>query len=186
MQNHEKSAFRRARSAGFTFLELMMVLIVAIILVGVGVPTFKDSVAKYRMENTRRALSDTLLTAREESINGEFPVTVCASTDGKTCDTDDWSQGQIVFYDPNNQGEVDSGEKIVLVGGTAREGITITGIRLPDNAEFTRGYLVFNQGELDLPNAIQFETCKVAYLPQRTTVGRNGRISTSKGTQECS
>lgn len=66
-------ARRQSPSAGFTLIELMVAVVVAIILVSIAVPSYTNSVRKSRRTEAKTALLD--LASREErflSTNGAY------------------------------------------------------------------------------------------------------------------
>lgn len=60
----QRGARRRRRAAGFTFLELIIVLAVISFLFAIGIPTFRGLTPKYRLRSAARALGTTLETTR--------------------------------------------------------------------------------------------------------------------------
>jgi type IV fimbrial biogenesis protein FimT len=95
IRNIEVNSFRNTR--GFTLFDLMIAVSVAGVILSVGVPNFVGFM------NNNRAVSDTndLVTSlnlgRSEAIRRGSTVTLCSSTDGATCSTNnDWSTGWIV------------------------------------------------------------------------------------------
>lgn len=108
------SHMRRTTQAGFTLVELMIVLVVAVILLTVAVPNFNDLMRNNRMVTAVNAMAGAMNAARSEAIAQRKPVTVCESSSGTGCTTTgNWNQGWIVFVDENTNGTVDSGDVIV-------------------------------------------------------------------------
>lgn len=114
----------KAKNAGFTLIELMFTVVVLAVLLGIGIPNFRDFVRNSRMTSAANdLLADTNL-ARSESVKRRVPVTLCKSTNGTACDTSATSPFRrwIVFVDDaqpqtassdDGDGEVDSGELIL-------------------------------------------------------------------------
>jgi type IV fimbrial biogenesis protein FimT len=179
--------FRQSASTrGFTIIELMVTVAIAVVLLGIAAPSFQGVLMKYRLDAATRSLYDDLLAAREESRDGQNAVTICASDDGASCNATDWTKGHIVFRDPANKGKVDAGEQLVVRGEAPRVGVKIDGVQLSDNSAFARGYLQFNEATLDLTGGVEFTLC-YGSTPKRTIrVTRNGAINTTKGTGACS
>lgn len=96
---------------GFTIYELMIVVAIAAILVGIGVPTFQATVKNNRMTSNLNAFVTSLNQARSEAVKQNLPVRVCASSDGTTCGGAgvNWEQGWVVFVDRDNDGVIDDG-----------------------------------------------------------------------------
>jgi type IV fimbrial biogenesis protein FimT len=95
--------------AGLNLVELLLVIMVAGILTGIGVPSFRYVTNSTRVANEVNDLLGDMMIARAEAIKEGQPVSVCPSTDGATCATStSWSGGWIVFSDFNANGTVDS------------------------------------------------------------------------------
>ena len=104
----------RAKNEGFTVIELLMVSAIAGIMLAIGVPAFMTLINKNRVAEELNALVSSLQFARAEAIKEGQTTTVCASTNGTSCNitTGIWNTGWIVFSDPNGNGTVDTGEKV--------------------------------------------------------------------------
>ena len=91
----------KAKQAGFTLIELMFTIFVLAVLLGIGVPNFRDFVRNSRMTAAANDLLADLNFARSEAVKRRAPVTLCKSTDGESCDEDDDSEflQWIVFLD---------------------------------------------------------------------------------------
>lgn len=103
------------KNKGFTFIELMVTIAIAAILMAVAAPNFTSMMINQSVDRDRDALFSLLLGARTEAINRGRTVTVCSSSDMVTCKvgavaiTSDWSDGWIVFFDTNGNGVVEAG-----------------------------------------------------------------------------
>lgn len=83
---------------GFSLLELMLTVLVAAIILGLGVPSLASSVAKARQRGEVDALFHGFHLARKEAIRRRQLVSICPSPDGLTCRPGgDWSTGWILF-----------------------------------------------------------------------------------------
>jgi len=88
--------------SGFTLIELMITLAIVGILLMVGVPSLKTFMQGNQLIAASNELVSALHIARSESIKLSSRVSICDSSDGKTCGgTGDWSNGWIVFVDAN-------------------------------------------------------------------------------------
>jgi type IV fimbrial biogenesis protein FimT len=65
--------------SGFTLYELMVTLLVAGVLLGIGVPSFKAATRNSNMTAAANDLITGLLAARAEAVKRQVPVTLCAS-----------------------------------------------------------------------------------------------------------
>jgi type IV fimbrial biogenesis protein FimT len=88
------------KQGGFTLIELMFTIFVMAILLGIGVPSFREFRQASRMAASTNNLLADLNFARSEAIKRRQPVTLCRSSDGATCEAglDPFSEW-IVFLD---------------------------------------------------------------------------------------
>lgn len=130
---------RKTIQAGFTLVELMIVLVVAVILLTVAVPNFNDLMRNNRMVTAVNAMAGAMNAARSEAIAQRRPVTICPSTNGTACGGT-WSDGWIAFLDEDRDGVVDTGETVVRRGNAAHPTISIelAGLTDPDSFIFFR------------------------------------------------
>ena len=91
---------------GFTLIEMMVVLALALVLLTIGVPSFNQIIKNNRLIAQANALSGLLASARSEAITQRAVVTVCGSSNGTACDAQ-WSVGWISFLDVNGNAAVD-------------------------------------------------------------------------------
>lgn len=96
-----------------TAIELLAALSIVAILTAMAVPAFRDFVQNNRAAEQSNALVGALALARNEAVTRGVPVSVCASTDGESCDAAGglftfWTPGWIVFTDASGDlGDVD-------------------------------------------------------------------------------
>jgi type IV fimbrial biogenesis protein FimT len=112
-------ADRCACSRGFSVIELMAVLAVAVILISLGVPAWKDLVSGSKVSSSRMLLAGTLALARETAVEHGQYLTLCPSADQQQCSGDytAWDQGMILFVDRNADRQHSAGETIVRAIG---------------------------------------------------------------------
>ncbi len=90
---------------GFTLIELMITLAIAVILMTVAVPSFNDTVTNNRITTQTNDLVAALNLARMEAIHRGTSVSICPSSDQSSCSgSNDWSTGWIVYEDTNVTG----------------------------------------------------------------------------------
>jgi type IV fimbrial biogenesis protein FimT len=120
----------RATQSGFTLWELMFTLAVAGIVLGIGVPSFKEFLRNNAMSAAVNDVVTGVLLARAEAVKRQVPVTLCASADpnaaAPACGTfsGGGAGGYIVFVDENGNdvltdstdgnAKLDSGETVLL------------------------------------------------------------------------
>lgn len=85
MKGCEKGA-----SAGFTLIELMVVVVIVAVLAGFGVPSFRDMLLNQRLATAAQGFNSALSFARMEAIQRARPVEVAAVAGG------DWAAGWVV------------------------------------------------------------------------------------------
>jgi len=116
---------------GFNLMELMATVAVLGILLGIAVPSFKETMRNNRLIAQNNELVSGLNLARSEALKMSGPVTVCASTDGAGCSgATTWTTGWIVFSDQNANGTFDGDPEVILRSqGAAQPEFTITATR---------------------------------------------------------
>lgn len=90
---------------GFTFIELLVALSVAGVLVTIGIPAFSQMIDSVKLTSATNVFVSNLQLARSEAIKRNSRVALCKSADGVSCvSAGGWEQGWIVFHDANNDG----------------------------------------------------------------------------------
>ncbi len=128
MTAHNMNSSRRG-SRGFTLIELMITVAVALVLLVIGVPNFTEFVARNRIVSTTNELAAHLHIARAHAISRNMPVSICASADGASCGVSTrWDTGWIVFTDNAGVvGEVDGSDELLRVYTDANSKVNILG-----------------------------------------------------------
>ncbi len=113
----------KANNAGFTLLELMVAITVLALLLGIGVPGFRDFVRNSRMTAATNDIVTDFSIARSEAVKRRVPVTLCKSQNLTACETTGVFRSWIMFVDDadpaiadatnDGDGEVDAGEVIL-------------------------------------------------------------------------
>jgi type IV fimbrial biogenesis protein FimT len=113
---------------GFTLVETLAVLAVAVILVSVAVPSFGALTRSTRVSSASNELLASLLLTRSEAIKRRHRVVMCRSGDGLSCAaTGAWEQGWIVFADLDGDAERDAAEPLLLVQPAVSTSLRLTG-----------------------------------------------------------
>ena len=176
------------KDSGFTLIEMMVVLAVASVLLGVGIPKLSVFFQNGRMTTNTNALVAAFQIAKSEAIKRQGPVTVCRSASAASCDSTDavntctcdldaantWEDGFIVFFDPGADGVVngvvDSGDIILRINAGAENRVNtdtdpVTGdvtIRSSSTAQNEHQYITFNsRGHPKNGTALQSATYKI-------------------------
>jgi type IV fimbrial biogenesis protein FimT len=100
---------------GFTLLELMVAITVLGILLGLAIPSFRETIESNRIVAQNNEFVGSLHYARSEAIKRSDTVSLCPSTNGTSCATStNWSTGWIIFTDLNANGALNSGIDTLL------------------------------------------------------------------------
>lgn len=107
-----------SRSRGFTLIEMMVVVTLAAVMLGLGVPSFKSFIAGQRVKTAASDFASAAVYARSEAIKRNAEVVLCMSATGITCaTTGGWEQGWIVSV---------KASAVALSTQSAYKGLTMT------------------------------------------------------------
>ena len=116
------------RHLGFTLIELMIVVAVATVLLGFGIPSMTALMNSNKLTAASNALLSSMRLARSEAFKRNGRVVLCKSRDGAACImAGGWEQGWIVFHDADGNGERDEGEVIIERGNPLPDSLRLTG-----------------------------------------------------------
>ena len=161
-----------ALARGYTVIELLVTLVIALVLLLVAVPAVSGGLEAARAEDARTRLLGSFLHATGRAVLSGQRVVICASGDGLACSGSiDWSHGWIVFQDSDGDGQLGATEyrveaapalagRVRLHGTVGRSRIAVLGNggTVGSNATFTlcdgrgpaksRALILSNQGRL--------------------------------------
>ncbi|MCU7935890.1 MAG: GspH/FimT family pseudopilin [Candidatus Thiodiazotropha sp. (ex Dulcina madagascariensis)] len=101
------------RTTGFTLADLIIALAIVMILLSLGVPSFRTLSAKNQQTSEINNFVHHIYLARSLAISSERHQMLCPSSDGETClDNSDWSQGFMIFEDTNKNKTRDEDERL--------------------------------------------------------------------------
>jgi len=132
-------AVRNEAAAGFTLVEMMVSLSIAVILLTTAAPSFVTLVQDNRMAIQANSFVTALAQARSEAQKRNLPAVLCKSKDGESCTTEKtvtWREGWLIFVDADRDNAFDAGE-LHLDASPA-----ITDHRFNSSVEFT-DYIAF-------------------------------------------
>ncbi len=110
-----KKPFTRPRHVcGFSLIELITTLSVAIVLLAIGVPSLQTLTHSNQMTAAINTITTHLHLARSEAVTRGIRVVLCPSSDGMDCaNTMIWNQDIILFTDNNKSGHLDTEEELL-------------------------------------------------------------------------
>lgn len=98
---------------GFTLVELMVAVALLGLLLSMAVPALDQFTTNARQTSTINDFIASVHLARSTAVTTNARVTVCASSNQRTCGAVPWGEGWIAFSDRNNNGSVDGDDTIV-------------------------------------------------------------------------
>ena len=143
-----------SKQNGFSLIEVMVTLAIAAIVLSIAVPSYQTAVQNNRRTTATNELATAFQLARSTAISQRVFTVVCKSPDGATCPTGagsgDWTQGWMVFTDPNDNGSLDAGETLIRVHGALPGDATFVGDRVTvaDFVSFSPQGLTRNNGTI--------------------------------------
>ena len=101
---------------GFTLIEVMVSLVVLGVLIAIAIPSFSNTIKRYRISAIRDELTASLQMARSEAIRRGVQIIVMRNT--VNCvfdmpDSQDWHCGWRLVVDSNNNGNVNASEEVI-------------------------------------------------------------------------
>jgi len=172
-------------SSGLSLIELLTALAIFSLLLGFGVPSYRDWIASRQLANHAEYLAETLMQARSEAVKRQSRVNVCKSSDGRQCATSGtWSAGWIMFEDDNRDGSIESVEQVIRRGEPPGGGVTVTANRPLDSyVSYTNfGYARMLNGALQMGT---FEVCKPGQKAVDVVLANSGRVRISRTNRSC-
>ncbi len=126
---------------GFSLIELLITIAIAVIIAGLAAPSFSKMMNANRIQTAASALQGDLSYARTEAVKRGSWVSVCPSTNQATCtDANAWQTGWIVFSDTNGSGTMQTGDTLLKVRGALPGSNTIVAAPTP-----SQNAVVFNR-----------------------------------------
>ena len=166
--------------AGFTILELMVVVAIVGVLMAVAVPAMGDFIRNGRITAAANDVMAALHFTRSEAIKRRDPVTLCTSANAllasnlantnATCADSEFLTGWIVFVDLNQNGQREVGEDILLNHGPMNTQITAASSADPFQVTYLLNGFALN------PNGASIALCDA-----RGNTPSGGELSSARG-----
>ena len=166
-------ALTAPRQRGYTLLELLIALTILLILSTLALPSFSSIVKRTQAEIQMHALIDAAQLARSSAVSRRESVVFCATSNQQVCG-DDWTQGAMVFVDPNNNRRIDPNEPVITTLPPTPEGS-----RLVMRAALNKQYLRYMSNGMLENTAGSFLYCAVnatAREARNVIFNRSGRL----------
>ena len=103
----------RTAQRGFTLIEMMVAVALTGLLLSMAVPALQQFTSNARQTSTINDFVSSMHIARSTAVTTNFRTTICASSNGVSCEAVTWDQGWIVFSDRDSDQTVDNDETIV-------------------------------------------------------------------------
>ncbi|WCF27979.1 GspH/FimT family pseudopilin [Xylella fastidiosa] len=101
-------------SRGYTLPEILIAMALIALLTAIGLPFFKQTLERQRLENKMHLLSSQFAGARLAAITQQTPVSVCPSRGDNKCRQDsNWSNGWITYRDSSRKPQPISSKAIL-------------------------------------------------------------------------
>ena len=165
---------------GFTLIELLVTLSVVSILLTVAVPSYRVFMQDSLLLTQSNSFYAAMMLAKSEAVKRSSPATICPSTTGVGCTGGAvWSNGWIVFSDPNGDGVVDAGEQIIQVGAAFTGGNGLSGNNGTRVTFAASGFTAGFNGTFSLCDD------RGAAMSKRLILSNQGRLRTETGGGAC-
>lgn len=109
---------------GWTLQEMLLCCALVAVLATLSVPGLGLLRERYRVQHVTETFARHLALARYEAVNQGMSITVCPSDDGQHCGGS-WTEGSLVFTDPDGSRTLDDGERILSALNPAVAGVNV-------------------------------------------------------------
>ncbi len=189
---------RRARATetsqcGFTLVELITTIAVAMVLVTIAVPSFYTMTRNNAMTAQANNFTTVLTQARSEGRKRGRLAVICKSDDQATCSTSDsvnWENGWLVYIDSDRDRLLDDDELVLSTsGGLAGESTMRSDGDFSNYIAFLPDGRCIGDGNVEPPAEGLFRICdqRGTEYAREIDVSPSGRASVSRtlGTASC-
>ena len=173
------------RGAGWTLVELVVVVAVGALLLATAVPAWGDWLAGAELANHAHRLAASMTLARTEAMKRGQRVNLCRAADGRRCTgAGGWEAGWLVHVDADADATNGDGEPVLRVEPPAPAGIYVRANRPVES------YLSFTAlGQARLVNGgLQMGTltvCRRGLPAHKVVLASSGRIRVERTRDPC-
>ena len=123
--------YKCSRQKGFSLMEVMLVIAIIAIVTAVALPSFTETMRRYRVTSARDNLSASINFARVEAIRTGRPVVIQKSPSSTACSAkiataSDWGCGWIIFVDKNYNSTQDLSTEPTIQAVAEPKGVGVT------------------------------------------------------------
>ena len=152
--------YNKQKNAGFTLIDQMIVVSIAMILVGQALPSISSALKKNQIASVYNEALTALNYTRSVAVTSGAWATLCKSNHTNTAcapsQNTAWTNGWIVFEDANNNGVINAGEKIHLQNTALPSQILINYSRNKQRISYSsEGYAVGYNGKISFCDSQQ-------------------------------
>lgn len=175
---------RRFRAAGFTLIELMVVVAVVAILAAIAFPSFQSTIRSNRMATATNQLTAAVALARGEAVRTTRGAGICASANGSACSAStDWTAGWMVWSDVNGNGAFDPAVDTPLRYMQGNPAVVVTGPSAAADLRFDARGRIAGAASQDI--VLQPKACGGEALRRTMTVAPTGVLRKTRDKEAC-
>ncbi len=161
--------FHYSRQSGLTLIEAMIVSAVLALMVGIGLPSYRELRQGMQLRSLAHQLTTDFAAARMHAIRSGVPVVVCPVR-GEGCRMDgDWSGGWMVFRDADRNLHPDHQDDVL-----SQYRVRTADMRILSNAG--RPVLRYLPNGMSAGSNLTVALCSHQQMRARVVVNNGGRI----------
>lgn len=155
---------------GFTLTELIVVVAILAIVAAFAAPSMKDFLVRNSMGAATSQFVSAINLAKTEALRRNQSVSLCASSDGGSCNTENWGSGWVAFVDKDSNGAIDATDTIIKSGSAINSSLQVS-----ENGLASPGLVVFlPDGSISASFTMTF--CVSGYNGYTVKVDRPGSV----------
>ncbi len=183
---HKLMIPKAIKHAGFTLIELIVVMTVAAIILAVATPSFMNIIADNRVSTAATEVVTVLNLGKSEAVRTGQTIVLCKRAASDTqCAMDtsiDWSNGWLLFVDSDGSNQQNDGERIIRV-----ESLTETSLDIAyDSSTASNRMINFNPNGRIAPNGrFCFRNQHDDSRSRAVVISQTGRVHTETQAYSC-